>query len=76
MTTENKPVAKLNLQQTADMWFLRFGYDWVLNTKVEEPEWKKIVEKLMRSSLLEYHLIHDKTGIQEVYRLKESYANH
>lgn len=47
----------------------------MVNTKINDPEWKKIVEKLMRSNLLEYHLIHDKTGIQEVYRLKENHAD-
>lgn len=46
-----------------------------MHTRIDSPEWKKIVEKLMRSNLLEYHLIHDKAGIQEVYQLKENHAD-
>lgn len=71
MTTENK----LTTQQLADLWYLRFGTDWVLSKDVRDDEWKKIVNALMRANCLEYHLLHNKTGIEEVYRLKENYAN-
>ena len=46
-----------------------------MSQDVRDDEWKKIVNALMRANCLEYHLLHNKTGIEEVYRLKENYAN-
>lgn len=71
MTTGNK----LNIQQLTDLWYLRFGKGWALSSEVKDDEWKKIVNTLMRASVLEYHLIHNKAGLEEVYRLKEKYAD-
>lgn len=46
-----------------------------MSQDVRDDEWKKLVNALMRANCLEYHLLVNKTGIEEVYRLKENYAN-
>jgi alpha-D-ribose 1-methylphosphonate 5-triphosphate synthase subunit PhnG len=68
-------MTKLTPQQLADVWYLRFGYSWVNSTNVEDATWKKIIDALMRNSLLDYHLVQDRTGINEVYKLRENHAN-
>lgn len=68
-------MTKLAPQQLADVWYLRFGYSWVNSTDVEDETWKKIINTLMRHSLLDYHLVQDKAGIREVYKLRENHAD-
>jgi hypothetical protein len=68
-------MTKLTPQHLADVWYLRFGYSWVNSTNVEDKTWKKIIDVLMRNSLLDYHLVQDKTGIKEVYKLRENHAD-
>lgn len=68
-------MTKLSPQQLADVWYLRFGYSWVDSTNVEDDTWKKMLDALMRNSFLDYHLVADKTGIKEVYKLRENHAN-
>jgi hypothetical protein len=68
-------MTKLTPQQLADVWYLRFGASWVNSVDVEGATWKKIIDALMRNSLLDYHLVQDKTGIREVYKLRENHAD-
>jgi hypothetical protein len=58
----------------ADLWYLRFGANWVLNDDLEH-EWQNIKNDLMKNNFLLYQLVAHKKGYVECYQLKVAYAN-
>lgn len=41
--------------QLADVWYLKFGYEWVARPDLDE-DWKKIADTLMKHDYLRYEL--------------------
>jgi len=69
-------MAELPPQQLADMWYLKFGYEWVTRGTLDS-DWRSIVSTLMKTNKVEYTVIPvESSTFEEIYKLKESHANH
>lgn len=71
--------------QLADVWYLRFGHQWIARSDLDE-DWKKIAEVLMKNDYLRYELcawqspdisklrpkqvVDGPTGVTEILKLK------
>jgi hypothetical protein len=62
-------------QELADLWYLRYGYDWVKANALPK-ELCEVTDLLKKTSWLDYHMGLDKEGYFEVLQLKkERHAN-
>jgi hypothetical protein len=57
-------------QELADLWYLRYGYDWVKANALPK-ELCEVTDLLKKTSWLDYHMGLDKEGYFEVLQLKE-----
>ena len=59
--------------QLADLWYLKFGTEWVVRSALDK-DWKDISSKLMQNNLADYDLVHtaDNFGMQEIIKLKDT----
>jgi len=63
-------------QQLADMWYLKFGHAWISRNSLSS-DWRSIVSTLMKANKVDYVLVAGSpTVFEEIYKLKESHANH
>lgn len=69
-------MTKLQPQELASLWYLRFGDKWVVRTDLDQ-EWKDIGRELMQNNLAEYDLVSNVNTnsviTTEIIKLKESY---
>ena len=62
-------------QELADLWYLRYGYDWVKANALPK-ELCEVTDLLKKTSWLDYHMGLDKEGYFEVLQIKkERHAN-
>lgn len=60
----------LSPRALADLWYLKFGHDWVVRNNLTD-EWKNIGRELMRNNLAKYEILnHNQTSIMEIIKLK------
>lgn len=57
-------------QELADLWYLRYGYEWV-KAKDLTPELHAVADLLKKASWLDYHMGVGTEGYFEVIQLKE-----
>ena len=67
---------KLEPQDLANLWYLKFGHKWVKSFELD-ADWKKISKELMRSNLADYDtmLMVDTEQLTEIVKLK-THANY
>lgn len=67
----------LTPQQLADLWYLKFGTEWVARSEMNQ-DWRNISRELMKNNLADYDLAHvykdnvTKIGLEEIVKLKET----
>jgi len=57
-------------QELADLWYLRYGYNWVKSQDLTN-ELSEVANELKKSSWLDYHMGVGTEGYFEVLQLKE-----
>ena len=66
---------RLTPWELANLWYLKFGYEWVVRNDLDK-EWKNISQELMKNSLADYDLISgvrvNSEGASEIVKLKET----
>jgi|688.fasta_scaffold291872_3 hypothetical protein len=67
---------RLEPQDLANLWYLKFGYKWVKGFELD-ADWKKISRELMRSNLADYDtmLMVDTEQLTEIVKLKKHANN-
>jgi hypothetical protein len=67
---------RLEPQDLANLWYLKFGYKWVKGFELD-ADWKKISKELMRSNLADYDtmLMVDTEQLTEIVKLKKHANN-
>ena len=67
---------RLEPQDLANLWYLKFGYKWVKGFELD-ADWKKISKELMRNNLADYDtmLMVDTEQLTEIVKLKKHANN-
>ncbi len=67
---------RLEPQDLANLWYLKFGYKWVKGFELD-ADWKNISRELMRSNLADYDtmLMVDTEQLTEIVKLKKHANN-
>jgi hypothetical protein len=67
---------RIEPQDLANLWYLKFGYKWVKGFELD-ADWKKISKELMRSNLADYDtmLMVDTEQLTEIVKLKKHANN-
>jgi hypothetical protein len=69
---------RLEPQDLANLWYLKFGYKWVKGFELD-ADWRKIGRELMRNNLADYETMlgteKQKQTIVEIVKLKKHANN-